>query len=171
MAKTTAWSTGPALSPCQSMGQESVRAWGVRGTVTGGATDDAVFLDTAGRYTTQQSHRDLDAGAWNGFLKLLKKSRPHRPINGVLVTVSVADLLQESPAEREAHTQAIRARVHELYQELGVRFPVYVLVTKSDLLAGFMEFFGDPSQHDARAEWWGFSLSVRSAGPRSERPR
>ncbi len=94
-------------------------------------TDDAVFLDTAGRYTTQQSQKEVDAGAWKGFLQLLKKSRPRRPINGVLVTVSVADLLQQTAAERDAHSEAMRSRVRELYEELGVRFPIYVLVTKA----------------------------------------
>jgi type VI secretion system protein ImpL len=120
-------------------------------------TDEAVFLDTAGRYTTQQSQQEVDAGAWKGFLQLLKTSRTRRPINGVLVTLSAGDLLQQSPAEREALTLALRARVRELYEELGVRFPIYVLVTKSDLLAGFSEFFAALGKEE-RAQVWGFSL-------------
>jgi type VI secretion system protein ImpL len=162
--KTTALvNSGLRFPLATRLGQEAVRGVGGTRDCDWWFTDEAVFLDTAGRYTTQQSHRDVDAGAWNGFLKLLKKSRPRRPINGVLLTVSVGDLLQESLAEREAHTQAIRARVHELYQELGVRFPVYVLVTKSDLLAGFSEFFADLGK-DERAQVWGFSLSYGEQG-------
>jgi hypothetical protein len=34
-----------------------------------------VLLDTAGRYTTQSSNRDVDSNAWLGFLGLLKKFR------------------------------------------------------------------------------------------------
>src|SRR5439155_12333789 len=113
--------------------------------------------DTAGRYTTKQSQQEIDAGAWKGFLQLLKKSRTRRPINGVLVTLSAGDLLQQSPAEREALTLALRARVRELYEELGVRFPIYVLVTKSDLLAGFSEFFAALGKEE-RTQVWGFSL-------------
>ncbi|HET8997501.1 MAG TPA: type VI secretion system membrane subunit TssM, partial [Acetobacteraceae bacterium] len=36
-------------------------------------TDQAVLIDTAGRYTTQDSNTAVDAAAWFGFLKLLKK--------------------------------------------------------------------------------------------------
>ncbi|HAG97103.1 MAG TPA: hypothetical protein DCL78_23445, partial [Gammaproteobacteria bacterium] len=46
-------------------------------------TDQAVMIDTAGRYTTQDSHASADAAAWKGFLGLLKKYRRRRPINGV----------------------------------------------------------------------------------------
>jgi type VI secretion system protein ImpL len=55
-------------------------------------TDEAVFLDTAGRYTTQQSHKDLDAGAWNGFLKLLKKVAAPPPHQRRIADDSVGDL-------------------------------------------------------------------------------
>ena len=68
-----------------------------------------MILDTAGRYTTQDSYAEVDSAAWGGFLGLLKKHRPRRPINGVLVAMSLSDLLQQSQAERDAHARAIRA--------------------------------------------------------------
>src|SRR5206468_1905853 len=121
----------PAEGPrADRLGREAVRGVGGTRNCDWWFTEEAVFLDTAGRYTTQQSDRDVDAAAWKSFLQLLKKSRPRRPINGVLVTISVGDLLQQPPAEREPHAQALRSRVQELYKELGVRIPVYVLVTK-----------------------------------------
>ena len=52
-------------------------------------TAEAVLIDTAGRYTTQDSDRDADRAAWFGFLELLVRYRPRQPINGVLLTVSV----------------------------------------------------------------------------------
>jgi type VI secretion system protein ImpL len=103
-------------------------------------TDEAILLDTAGRYTTQESNQDVDAAGWRSFMQLLKKSRPRRPINGVLLTVSAEDLLQQSGTKREEHAAALRRRLKELYSDLGIRFPVYVLVSKVDLLAGFNEF-------------------------------
>ncbi|GAA4333571.1 type VI secretion system membrane subunit TssM [Pigmentiphaga soli] len=122
-------------------------------------TDEAVLIDTAGRYTTQESNRDVDHAAWTGFLGLLKKSRPRQPINGVLLTISVADLLTQNAAEREAHAGALRARLAELSETLGIRFPVYVLVTKADLLAGFMDTFGELNKDD-RAQVWGTTLAL-----------
>ena len=57
-------------------------------------TDEAVLIDTAGRYTTQDSHAAVDRAALAGFLKLLKKYRPRQPINGVLVAISLSDLVR-----------------------------------------------------------------------------
>ena len=84
-------------------------------------TDEAVLIDTAGRYTTQERTAAVDASAWDGFLALLRKSRPRRPINGVLLTVSIQDLLQQTPAERKDHAAKLRARMQELHEKLGVR--------------------------------------------------
>ena len=121
-------------------------------------TDEAVLLDTAGRYTTQDSEKSVDATAWNAFLELLKKFRPQLPLNGVIVTLSVSDLLYSSDAEREQYGIRVRERIRELYERLGVRLPVYLLVTKADLLAGFMEFFSE-FDREARAQVWGVTFT------------
>jgi type VI secretion system protein ImpL len=119
--------------------------------------DDAVLLDTAGRFTTQDSHAQADRGAWLGFLRLLRKFRARRPLNGVLVVVSAADLLQQDGAAREAHAASVRGRLKELDTELGMQFPVYVVITKSDLLSGFTEFFDDLGR-DEREQVWGITF-------------
>ena len=121
-------------------------------------TDQAVLLDTAGRYSTQDSDSEVDRQAWSGFLDLLKRYRPRRPINGIILAVSLSELMQLSPAEREQHQHALRSRLNELYEYLGVRFPVYVMFTKCDLLSGFTEFFDDLDSRE-RAQAWGFTLS------------
>ena len=120
-------------------------------------TDEAVLLDTAGRYTTQDSDTEIDKSAWQGFLKLLKKYRRRRPINGVIVAVSATDLLQLGESERKQQALAIRARIKELHEILGIRFPIYVLVTKCDLIAGFVEFFDDMGQEE-REQVWGVTF-------------
>lgn len=120
-------------------------------------TDQAVLLDTAGRYTTQDSYAEVDSTAWQGFLALLKKHRPRRPINGVLLGISLADLMQWSQAERDAHAKAIRQRVQELYATFRIRFPIYVLFMKADLVAGFTEFFADLGK-EGREQAWGMTF-------------
>jgi len=121
-------------------------------------TDDAVLLDTAGRYTTQDSDATADSGAWLGFLDLLRKHRPRRPLNGIIVALSAEELLTSSEQERELHAQTIRQRIQELYTQLGVELPVYFLVTKIDLIAGFTEFFDDLNIEE-RAQVWGTTFS------------
>ncbi|HUL65765.1 MAG TPA: type VI secretion system membrane subunit TssM [Burkholderiaceae bacterium] len=119
-------------------------------------TDDAVLIDTAGRYTTQDSDRTTDAAAWQGFLSLLKKHRPRCPLNGVILTVSAADLLSHTGSARGTEADAIRKRVHELQSSFGITLPIYVLVTKADLMAGFTEFFADLGKEE-RGQVWGFT--------------
>ncbi len=119
---------------------------------------EAVLIDTAGRWTSQTSDREVDAAAWDKFLALLRRTRPRRPINGVLLTVSVQDLLTQSAPERQAHAAQLRARLQELQTKLGVRAPVYLLVTKTDLLAGFVETF-DALPKDGRDQVWGFTFA------------
>jgi type VI secretion system protein ImpL len=119
-------------------------------------TDRAVFIDTAGRYTTQDSHGATDAQEWQTFLRLLRQYRPVQPINGVIVTVSVPDLIHGG-AELERQAAAVESRLLELRRELGLAFPLYLLVTKADLLAGFVEFFDD-FDADRREQLWGVTF-------------
>jgi type VI secretion system protein ImpL len=126
-------------------------------------TSEAVLVDTAGRYTTQESDSVVDSKAWDSFLTLLRKSRPRRPINGVLLTINTQDLLQQNPTERKEHAQKLRERLHELQTKLGVRAPVYVLITKTDLLAGFNETF-DSFGKEQRDQVWGFTFDAPAPG-------
>ncbi|WP_321801392.1 type VI secretion system membrane subunit TssM [Caballeronia sp. J97] len=125
-------------------------------------TDEAVLVDTAGRFTTQDSDAQADESAWTGFLHLLRKYRPRRPLNGLIVTVSAADLVRQDDAARDAHIRTIRSRLTELSERLGVRFPVYVVVTKCDLLAGFTEFFDDLGEAE-RNQVWGITFALDEA--------
>jgi type VI secretion system protein ImpL len=122
-------------------------------------TDDAVMIDTAGRYTTQDSQATVDNAAWLGFLRLLKKHRRRQPLNGVLVAISLSDLSLLSEDERLAHARAVRRRVRELQDELGLRIPIYVLFTKVDLLSGFVEFF-DNMGREEREQVWGATFPL-----------
>ncbi|WP_455205296.1 type VI secretion system membrane subunit TssM [Kaarinaea lacus] len=122
-------------------------------------TDEAVLVDTAGRYTTQDSHADMDKAGWDGFLDLLKKHRRRRPINGVLIAISLSELMQQSEGERMNHASTIKHRIQELYHKLGISFPVYILFTKTDLVAGFMEFFDDLGREE-REQVWGITFPM-----------
>ena len=116
-------------------------------------TEEAVLIDTAGRYTTQDSDARSDKESWFSFLDLLKKSRPRQPINGVLVAISVEDILTMSRQDLAAHAEAIRMRLLELHQRLKVSFPVYALFTKTDLVAGFTEYFSYLNEAGRRQVW------------------
>jgi type VI secretion system protein ImpL len=120
-------------------------------------TDEAVFLDTAGRYTTQDSDANADSAGWLEFLALLRKYRKRRPVNGIILTISAQDLIMQGHGAPEGHVEAARRRLIELNKELNIQLPVYLMVTKCDLVAGFTEYFDDLSQ-EGRAQVWGVTF-------------
>jgi type VI secretion system protein ImpL len=122
-------------------------------------TEQAVMIDTAGRYTTHDSDAAADKQSWIAFLDLLKKNRSRQPINGVLVAISLEDLMTLAPADIAAHANAIRARLLELHERLKVDFPVYALFTKGDLVAGFTEYFANLSDQ-GRHQVWGATFQT-----------
>ncbi|GGY16230.1 type VI secretion protein IcmF [Rhodanobacter panaciterrae] len=140
-------------------GKEAIRGVGGTRNCDWWFTDEAVFLDTAGRYTTQDSDRGADASAWEEFLNLLRKYRKRRPINGVIVAMSLSDLLTLDVNGRQQHIQAIRQRLDELAKYLHIGVPAYLVFTKCDLVAGFTEFFDDLNP-ELRSQVWGMSFPV-----------
>ncbi|HKY92269.1 MAG TPA: type VI secretion system membrane subunit TssM, partial [Nevskiaceae bacterium] len=165
--KTTALiNSGLKFPLAEKLGTQAVKGVGGTRNCDWWFTDEAVLIDTAGRYTTQDSDAQVDKSAWDNFLVLLKRFRPRRPINGILLIMSAGDLLTQSARERAAHAEAARARIQELYERLAIRFPVYVLITKTDLMAGFTEFFADLGKEE-RAQVWGttFAFSQEPNAP------
>ena len=158
--KTTALhNCGLKFPLAEAVGDHAVRGVGGTRHCDWWFTDRAVMIDTAGRFTTQDSDRETDRSTWSGFLKMLTKARPRQPVNGVLVTVALPDLLTRSADERARHAATVRLRVQELQQDLGIRFPVYLIVTKCDLMAGFMDYFATLDK-EQRATPWGFTYPL-----------
>src|SRR3546814_7743805 len=81
-----------------------------------------------------------------------------------MLTVSVEDLLAASDAERVQHAAVLRQRLQELREQLGIQFPVYVLVTKSDLMSGFNEYFASCNR-EALKQVWGFPFHHSTLQP------
>src|SRR4026209_2685963 len=156
--KTTALlSAGRRFATEWRVGKGALRGVGGTRNCDWWFTDEAIFLDTAGRYTTQDSDAASDSLGWSEFLALLKKHRARRPINGVILTINAHDLIVEGAAAREGDVEAARRRLLELNRELHIQLPVYVMVTKCDLVAGFNEYFDDLTQ-EGRAQVWGVTF-------------
>ena len=123
-------------------------------------TSEGILLDTAGRYAVHEE----DRSEWMGFLDLLKRHRRKAPINGVIVTVSIAELVSNPPEFAVELAKNLRQRVQELTERLEVFAPVYVMFTKADLINGFNEFFQDVDWNE-RDRVWGATLPYRTDGP------
>jgi type VI secretion system protein ImpL len=120
-------------------------------------SEEAILLDTAGRFTTE----DDDEPEWLAFLDLLKRFRPKRPLDGLIVTISSTDLLGNNADQIDETAKKLRARLDELIRRLEMVLPVYVLITKADLISGFVEFWGD-LQPANRGQVWGATFDPDS---------
>ena len=166
--KTTALlNAGLKFPLTDTFGNEAVRGVGGTRHCDWWFTDSAVLIDTAGRYALQESQRARDASEWQSFINLLKRYRARQPINGVIMSISVADLLSDSAEARFEQASALRDRLTELHQHTGIHFPVYIMVTKTDLLKGFMSYYGtlDKARRDAI---WGFTFPWDAGKPNKQ---
>lgn len=116
-------------------------------------TTEGILLDTAGRYAVHEE----DRSEWFGFLNLLKKYRPKAPINGIVIVASIAELMGNRPDATINLAKQLRQRVQELTERLELFAPVYVMFTKVDLIAGFVDFFEDADEKE-RSRVWGATL-------------
>ena len=116
-------------------------------------TTEGILLDTAGRYAVHEE----DRSEWLGFLDLLRKYRPKAPINGIVIVASIAELTGSRPEATINLAKQLRQRVQELTERLELFAPVYVMFTKVDLIAGFVDFFEDADAEE-RSRVWGATL-------------
>lgn len=115
--------------------------------------EDAVLIDTAGRYTTQDSDAAADEASWSAFLEILKRGRVNQPINGVILAFSAEDMMTSTPEALAEHAETVRKRLSEIHEILKIDFPVYVMFTKADLISGFREYFSSFTQARRKAVW------------------
>ena len=134
------------------------RDWvkGVGGTYTADwfFTNELIFLDTPGKWVTEGAN-DEGREHWRELMRLLRKFRGRQPLDGLVVVVPADDLLSLPDDELEEQAVNIREVVDLIHQELQFRFPVYLLVSKCDLVEGFVDFFkGLPAQRRHEILGW-----------------
>ena len=152
--KTTALANAGLSFPLADiLGQRPVQGFAGTRSCDWWFTSEAVLVDTAGRYTTQDSDAAADGAAWLGLLDLLKFHRPEQPLNGVVVTISLADLASQSLVDRHIAADALNWRLTEIEARLGISVPVYVVLTKADRLTGFSEFFAALTEEERKQVW------------------
>lgn len=119
-------------------------------------TNHAVILDTAGRYMFEQ----LEAGStgeWQEFLKFLKTNRTRCPINGLVLAIGADTLIKDTADGIDSKAGKIAQQLDRIQRVLGVRFPVFVMITKCDLVNGFREFFDEIQDPQLQHQMLGWS--------------
>ncbi len=121
----------------------------------------AAYIDTSGDYMTGEAAY----AEWLAFLRELELTRPAQPLHGVVVTLPADTAMQSRPEDIDALGKRVRERLDEVMGFLGVDVPVYLVVTRCDVLPGFMEYFSD-LRGSERAQVLGFTMPVRNSKER-----
>lgn len=102
--------------------------------------DQAVIIETDGILLEQPTDHTLPTlyeKLWKNVLSWLVETRPVQPLNGVILTVDLFQLSTFNKIERENYVSAVKSRLNEISQSCHSRMPVYIVLTKLDLLYGF----------------------------------
>lgn len=92
--------------------------------------------------------------------RLVGQNRSRRPLNGVVLLVDMSKLFTRAEKERRDLALVLRARLTELGGELGTRLPLYVVMSKFDLLEGFEELFAKlPAREREQVQGFTFTLA------------
>ena len=85
-----------------------------------------------------------DSARWDALLKILRKHRPERPIDGVIVDIAIPsnssmqmDEVQKSAQSETTVFQVLKERFYSLQTELRMTFPTYFLFTGAEKIKGF----------------------------------
>ena len=110
--------------------------------------EHAIFIDMPGKYVHQNSS-DQDPIVWKkGFLDIFAKKRARRPINGILLNVSVETFINKNEKELEEYGKSLRDRFDELSEGFVSSIPIYLIITKSDNIVGYNDYFSSLSDDD-----------------------
>ena len=131
--------------------------------------DEGVLIDTPGRYLTQPDDA-VDAAGWTTLLDRLRWRRRVRPLNGVVVTLSVDALSSANEYDLDHHARHVHSRLQEIQQTLHMQVPIYLVLTQADRLSGFAEFF-DAALGEGADDTLGQTLEPGDAGTDINRVR
>jgi len=109
--------------------------------------EHAIFIDMPGNYISNKRSEE-DLALWETFLKLFSKKRWKRPINGIMLTISVDTLMDKNEKELEQYAKDLRDRFDELAHAFNSNIPIYLLVSKTDKITGFTEYFSGISDEE-----------------------
>ena len=144
--------------PGMHEGDNDTGYMGVGGTINMNwwFTNHAVLLDTAGRLVFEEV-KPGETSEWKEFLKLLRSNRPHCPINGLLLVIPSDSLIKDSSEQIATKAGKIAQQLDVIQRILDFRFPVYVVVTKSDKINGFREYFENVTDPQLQHQMMGWS--------------
>ncbi len=98
--------------------------------------EEGIVIDTAGRYAVPDN-LERDRKEWTQLLNMVAQHKQKEPINGVILVVAADRLLNASEDDLLEEGRQVRNSINRMMEKLEVKVPIYLMITKSDLIPGF----------------------------------
>lgn len=130
-------------------------------------SNQGIFMETPTRYATGEEGDD----EFQYWLTQLEKEGKRTALDGVLMVVSLRELLDGGPGVQELASR-FREKMALVMSTLRLELPIYLVFTHSDLLPGFREYFEnlqEPESHQVLGATFALRGNLSPAKQRFER--
>lgn len=119
---------------------------------------NGVVLDIKGDIFLPKTGFDADEKNWNILLNLLSRYRSEKPINGIILTIPANELYGKNkltPEDIKKRALYVSRKLNFAQNYLGMKLPVYIVITKTDVVPGFQSFCSEiPARNRTNMLGW-----------------
>lgn len=106
--------------------------------------ESGVLIDAAARAAMTPDGRPAANDAWRRLMRAVQWYRPQRGLDGVILAISARDLMGAHALGTEMLAikgDAFQTQLWDLQRRVGLRLPIYIVVTQCDHIPGFAAFW------------------------------
>lgn len=99
-----------------------------------------IVLDLDGKLVLNVHQATSDEDNWQLFLNLLAHHRSKRPIDGIVLTIPASEIIGQTALSHDdvmIRAEYLYGKLWNMQRLTGMRLPVYLVITKCDLVPGF----------------------------------
>ena len=111
--------------------------------------EEGVFVTVPEQFVTLDKKSSFHP-IWTAFLRLFKKERWRRPVNGIIFTVNASQILDKEEKEINEFAKVVREKLDEISKAFSSKIPIYMVVTGLERLKGADLFFASLTDEERR---------------------
>ena len=105
------------------------------------------------------NHKNIDH--YRKLTRIIRKNRRLKPLNGVILSFDINQLLLLDHEQRKKQVGAFATRLKHLNATLNTIIPLYITFTMCDKISGFVNFYNDLSQEEL-TQIWGITFNYQN---------
>ena len=80
---------------------------------------------------------------WTTIIKNIRKKHKNNTLSGIILTIPADSLIADDEALTKRKAVLMKTELNRMVNMFGMHLPCYVVITKSDMLPGFREYFAN----------------------------